>query len=450
MNKAASNPSIFSRYVRYTSLNILSMIGVSCYILADTFFISQGVGSAGLTALNLAIPAYSLMHGAGLMIGMGGATRYALSMAAGDEKRGNAAFTAAVCFAGGLALLFLLCGIFFVTPIACLLGADGETLGMTTAYLRVLLFFAPMFIFNNVIGCFVRNDGRPNLAMAAMLIGSFSNIFLDYLLVFPMGLGIFGAALATGLSPVIGICILSTHFLCRRSHFSLQKRPPHLREVLDLCRLGGSTFVSELSSGVVILVFNMVILGLCGNIGVAAYGVIANIYIVAISVFTGIAQGIQPLVSESCGHGHTKEMRRIFRYAVVTMLLFAVGFYLLSFALTDPLVAVFNRDGGEPLARLAGRGLRLYFTAFGFVGFNILTAAYLSAADRAGSGFTISLLRGFIVILPAVLLLSRLFAMDGVWLSLTAAEGITAIAAGGLYLRSNRRPSAFAMEEGEA
>jgi putative MATE family efflux protein len=442
LKTSALRQPIFIRYMRYTSLNVLGMIGLSCYILADTFFIAQGVGSAGLTALNLAIPAYSLMHGAGLMIGMGGATRYALSAASGDEKRKNAAFTAAVWFAGGLAALFLLCGMFFAAPIARLLGADGETAGMTAEYLRVLLVFAPMFLFNNVIGCFVRNDGRPNLAMAAMLIGSFSNIVLDYILVFPLRLGIFGAALATGLSPVIGLGILSTHFFRRHSHFSLQKRRPRLREIFDLCALGGSTFVSELSSGVVILVFNMVILGLCGNIGVAAYGVIANVYIVVVSVFTGIAQGIQPLVSESCGRGRPAEMRRIFRYAVVTALLLAAIFYILSYIWTDPLVAVFNRDRDATLAALAGRGLRLYFTAFGFVGFNILTAAYLSAADRAGAGFTVSLLRGFIVIVPAVLLLSRWFGMDGVWLSLCTAEGGTALAAGILYLHTRGRLSA--------
>lgn len=441
-----SNRSILSRYARYTSMNVLGMIGVSCYILADTFFIARGVGSAGLAALNLAIPAYSLMHGAGLMIGMGGATRFALSTAAGDEKRGDAAFTTAVWFAGVLAVLLLLCGVFWAEPTARLLGADEESVGMTTEYLQVLLIFAPMFLFNNVIGCFVRNDGRPNLAMTAMLIGSFSNILLDYVLVFPMGMGIFGAALATGLSPVIGLCILSTHFLRRRNHFSLQRHLPRWREILDLCALGGSTLVSELSSGVVILVFNMIILSLCGNIGVAAYGIIANIYIVAISVFTGIAQGVQPLVSESCGRGQFSEMRRVFRYAVSTALVLAAGFYLLSFALTDPLVAVFNQDGGQELADLASRGLRLYFTAFGFVGFNILIAAYLSAAGRGGAGFTVSLLRGFVVILPAVLVLSRLFGMDGVWLSLCVAEGITALAAGALCLHAGRQMPAPARE----
>ena len=191
-------------FAKYASLSILGMLGVSCYILADTFFVSLGLGKDGLAALNLAIPVFSVMHGAGLMLGMGGATRFAILKSRGETKKSGSVFTASLILAAAFSVLFFLAGIFFAGPLAAVLGAEGEIFSLSKIYIRVLLLFSPAFMLNNVLLCFVRNDGRPQLAMAAMLTGNFSNIVLDYVFIFPCGMGMFGAILATGLSPVIG------------------------------------------------------------------------------------------------------------------------------------------------------------------------------------------------------------------------------------------------------
>ena len=172
----------FREFAKYASLNTLGMVGLSLYILADTFFISKGLGANGLTALNLALPIYNLVHGAGLMLGMGGATRYSIVVSRGDRERGNEAFTATMMLMAAFSLVFMALGLFFSGQITTLLGADPEVYEMTRTYLKVILLFAPAFISNEIFLGFVRNDGNPRLATICMLMGSLSTLCLTIFL----------------------------------------------------------------------------------------------------------------------------------------------------------------------------------------------------------------------------------------------------------------------------
>jgi Na+-driven multidrug efflux pump len=203
--------TLLKEFFRYVILNICGMIGLSCYILADTFFISNGLGANGLTALNLAIPIYSFIHGSGLMFGMGGATKYSIYRGQKECKNADKCFSNTMSIMFIMAVIFMLTGIFFSEKLTILLGADKGVFSMTKTYLQVILLFAPAFMANDTLTCFVRNDGNPKLSMIGMLTGSFSNIILDYIFIFPLNMGIFGAVLATGLAPVISLFILSNH-----------------------------------------------------------------------------------------------------------------------------------------------------------------------------------------------------------------------------------------------
>lgn len=214
-----SKPSLLREFFRYASLNMLGMVGISCYILADTFFVAQGLGQTGLTALNLAIPCFNLIHGCGLMLGMGGAIRYSILKGQAPRQQTDRLFTALLALAAVLALIFLTAGIFFSRPLTRLTGADQEVFEMTRTYLQVLLLFSPAFLTNDLVLCFVRNDGAPQLATLAMVAGSFSNIVLDMVFIFGLGWGIFGAVFATGLAPLFSLAILSRHLLSRRRAF---------------------------------------------------------------------------------------------------------------------------------------------------------------------------------------------------------------------------------------
>ena len=188
-------------FARYIGLSTLGAVGISCYILADTFFISVGMGTDGLAALNIAIPIYNFIWGIAVMLGMGGATRYIIARSRGEYEQGDRIFSVVIAVTVAFSTVFALVGIFGAEKVAALLGANEEILAMTTEYMRVILLFAPAFALNQVFTCFVRNDGEPNLAMLGTLIGSLANILLDYIFIIIWDMGMFGAAAATSCSP---------------------------------------------------------------------------------------------------------------------------------------------------------------------------------------------------------------------------------------------------------
>lgn len=446
ITKQKDSPSVLKLFIRYVSLNVLGMIGLSCYILADTFFIANGVGADGLTALNLAIPIYSLLNAVGLMIGIGTAARYSILQAQGRHREADGIFSHAVYLAVFFAVLFTIAGVLFSGQMSGALGGDESTYEMTRVYLKTVLSFSLFFIMNNLIVCMVRNDGEPNLAMAAMLIGSFSNIVLDYLFVYPLQMGMLGAALATGASPVIGLCILSIHKWRKRNRFHFIKARLNWGIIGNIFALGAATFVGEISSGIVIIVFNMVILSLEGNTGVAAYGVIVNLALVALAVFTGIAQGTQPIISTSHGKGAQREVYRVTVYAIITAVIFAAGIYIVSVLAAEPMISVFNRDNDKVLAGLAHEGIWIYFIGFIFAGVNTITALLFSAVELPMRAFAISLLRGGVIIVPLVILMAKLGGMTGVWISYPLAEALTAAAALVFLLQYKRKHKGIVIE----
>ncbi|MCQ4022956.1 MULTISPECIES: MATE family efflux transporter [unclassified Ruminococcus] len=422
--------SIKRSFTKYISLNILSMMGLSLYVLADTFFVAQGTGANGLTALNLAIPIFSLVIGTGLMIGMGGATRFSIS-------KSDTIFTRSIFFGAIVSAVYFICGLTLSGQISSVIGAEGEVFEPTRAYLQIILLFAPMFIMNNIINCFVRNDSDPKLSMIAMLCGTFANIVFDYIFVFPLGLGIVGAAIATGFSPLISLCVLSIHFFKKNNSVKFKKCFLTFKAVKDIVTLGISALITELSSGIVILIFNMIILNIEGNIGVAAYGVIANIAIVVNSIFTGIAQGSQPIISRSYGEGRLSDAKKILKYGIITAVVFSAAVYLVTFAFSEPIAKIFDNANNKQLLDIASVGMRLYFISIFFSGINVMCASYFSSIDRPRNGFIISILRGVALIIPTAFLMAYLFGLNGVWLSVAVSEFIVCLLAVVLLKKSN-------------
>lgn len=418
-----------SLYFKYVSLNVLGMAALSCYILADTFFVSRGLGADGLTALNLAIPVYNLVNGTGLMLGVGGGAKYAVSKSRGDSNAQNKVFTNTLFLAAVFSAVFLAAGIFFSKSITAALGADSAVFNMTNTYLKVILLFSPAFILNNIFVAFIRNDGDPKLSMAGMITGSLSNVLLDYIFIFPLDMGIFGAVFATGLSPVISMCVLSMHKIKRKNDFHIVKTPPAPKLGGNICALGIPSLVSELSSGIVIIVFNTIILNIAGNTGVAAYGVVTNISLVVIAVYTGAAQGMQPLVSEAHGRGDGKSELKFFKYAVITVFVICAVIYPVVFFFSEQIAAVFNSENNDRLQQIAAQGLKLYFTGALFAGFNIVAAMFFTARETPLPAHIISILRGLVLIVPAAFILAQLFGITGVWLSFTASEAVCAVCA---------------------
>jgi putative MATE family efflux protein len=423
--------SVIQNFIKYVSVNILGMIGLSLYILADTYFVSKALGSIGIASLNLAISIYSVIHGLGLMIGIGGATRFSILRIQKNEKA-NTIFSTSLKAGLIIGILLVLVGIFGAKPLAIGLGADDLTLPLTQTYLTTILSFAPFFIVNNILLAFVRNDNNPSLSMIAMLVGSFSNIILDYLFIFPLNMGIFGAAFATGLAPIISILVLMVHFAHKNNTIKLIRNKLELTHVYDIFSLGLSSFIIEVSSAVALITFNIVILRLEGNDGLAAYAIVANLALVAIAIFTGLAQGAQPLISNYFGLEKVDLLKKTRQYALITAFIIAFVIYTFTMVFSESIIQIFNSENNSHVAQMADVGLKFYFLGFFFAGINIVTTMILSATENIREALLISLSRGLIIIVPVVLMTSYFWNMTGVWFAFVLTELI--VTGMGFYL----------------
>lgn len=413
-------------FVKYVSQDIFAMIGLSAYVLADTFFISKANGANGITALNLVLPLYSLIFAIGSMIGIGSATRFNIDRAR-NEDSADYYFANAILWAILISLIFVFGGSIFADKIVGLLGADGTISALATPYTRIFMLFAPFFMCNYIVNAFVRNDGSPLLAMLATLTSSLFNIVMDYVLMFPLGLGMEGAALATAFSPVVGILICSVHFFYKKNTLRFIFKGFSLRRLIKSCQLGISAFIGEISSGITVMVFNFLILGLSGNIGIAAYGIVANTSIVATSAYNGIAQGSQPLLSNYYGRGEKKNVSLLLTMSIVTAIFVSAIIVVVTNIFPAQIVDIFNSEKDHLMAKEAIRAVRIYFTGFVFAGINIIGAGYLSATENALWAFVTSILRGFVAIIGCAFLLSSLWGMTGVWLAFPAGELVTMV-----------------------
>ena len=417
--------NLTKQFFKYVSQNIFGLLGTSCYILADTYFISQAAGTDGVTLLNLCLPIYNFIFAIGSMIGLGAATRYAILRAQGEERAAQRYFSNAVFCACLLAVPFVLVGIFCPGTLLRLMGGDAGIVALGIPYARIFLLFTPFFMCNYIVSAFVRNDGAPSLAMVATLSGSLFNVVFDYIFMFPMGLGLAGAALATAISPVLSIAICSRHFFQKDNTVQFVRQLPSAKLLGQSCQLGISGFVGEMSSGVTTTVFNFLLLGLAGNVAVAAYGVVANFALVATAIFNGVAQGAQPLISQCYGKNKMAGAKKLLLLGCGTALALAAVLYSAVFGFTDTFVALFNSESSALMAEYAHSGMRIYFLGYFFAGCNIVAAGYLGAVNRPTEATITSVSRGVAAIVTCSLILSALFGMNGVWSAFPAAEAIT-------------------------
>lgn len=426
---------LVQHFFRYVFQNIAGMIGVSLYILADTFFIARYAGADGITVLNLSLPVYGLIFAIGAMTGIGSATRYSIRKAGGEQDL-EGYFTNAILWDGILSLPFMAAGILAPELVLRIMGADLQIRELGREYVRIFLMFTPFFMMNYTFTAFVRNDRAPGTAMLGMLAGSLCNIVLDYLLMFRLDLGLSGAAAATAASPVITMLVCSIHLMGKKNTIPFRWQRPSFGLLVSCCQLGIPAFVGEVSSAVTTGVFNMLLLASAGNTGVAAYGVVANLSLVAMAVFNGIAQGVQPLFSTGFGKGDGQEVRRLLYLALSTVVLTELVVVTVVWQQADFLAGIFNSQGDVLLQNNAVEGLRLYFPGYVAAGINIILTSYLAATDKGRLAFSVSLLRGIVAITLCAIVMAGLFGMHGIWLSFPAAELITV---GFLAVRGRRK-----------
>ena len=423
-----STQAIQGEVRHYVVRNVVATLGMSLYVLIDTLFISIAAGALGLTTLNLVLPLFNVFNGVGLLLGVGGATIFSLNKVLHPERIRDL-YSQLIIFAATLGIVLAVLLNVFATPVVNFLGANDQTRRMAIIYLRICAWSGPLYMCNYISINFIRNDGNPTLTMKATLTETLSVIVIDWFFIFGCGLKMEGAALAVLFSPLISLIVLSRHRHFVGRQLQLHWARPQLANLGRSAKLGVAAALNELSTGVSIYFFNHVLLQLADNYAVAAYGVISNIAIVVLAIANGVALGVQPIASREYGQHHFTNVTTALKMGtLITLLLATISFVILvTFKL--PIIEAFNTAHSAQLVSYARVGLPIYFTSTFFSALNLLFILFLTAINAARASFTLSILRGYVILLPAILILAALVGINGVWSAVPVTEFLVCIIA---------------------
>lgn len=414
--------ALFRRYFLHS---LLSTVMTAAFVLCDTIFIGRGVGSDGLAALNIALPCYTLMTAFGQMLGAGGATAISYSKGQGKDHEANGLFTTAILLAAVVSLSLGALGCLFWEPIAYACGADDSIIVLTGQYLSILNGSAVVFVFNNMLGFFVRNDHAPRWAMISSVTGCLLNIVLDYLFIFPLGFGMAGAISATVISSGVSALLLTRHFFTKKATLKLDFSGIRLAGLGRILRNGLPNCIAELSTGVVILLFNLRLMQLGGVDAVTSYSIISNTAYVFLAVFGGVNNTIQPLISFNAGAGHYRRVLQFLRYGYTVVFGLCAVLVAIGELFPHAIVQIFISQPTDAILSCAVPAIRFYFSAYLLMCFNMVSATFLQSIEQARAAAVVSFCRGFLFLVPLLYLLSGLLGINGVWLTVPASELLT-------------------------
>ena len=408
------------------------------YNVVDGIFVGQGVGSAALGAVNIGVPFITFSVAAAAMFPMGGATVVAIRMGRGDREGANHAFMTSVALTLLVSVLLTAAGMTFCGQIIGMSGGrtlSGAVRDMAVDYLFYYCAFSAPMLMSTCLSVFVRNDGSPALSFVGMCVGAGANIFLDWLFIFPMDMGVIGAAIASGLGQVFSVAVLLSHFVRRQG--SLRFRRFHLSGALavKICKRGVPEAVSQLTTPVTALCYNLMLAKLVGDIGVSTFSVLSFIYSLANAILSGVAQGLQPLWGNCCGKRDTDGMNEYFRWGRRINVILSSAIYGLLLFFTESVIRIFNQD--PELVQNASTALPLFSLSFIPMALNLIYTAFLYSTKRTLLADAISFSRGVVLKAAAIFCLPVLLGGDAIWLAPLAAEMLTLLPARLLFKTSN-------------
>ena len=424
MNIQLSDHFGYGRLLRFVFPSIVMMIFTSIYGVVDGMFVSNFVGKTAFAAINLILPLVMAMGCAGFMIGTGGSALVSKTLGEGNQQKANEIFSLLVYFTVALGIALSVVGLIFLRPAAIRMGAEGEMLDNCLLYGRILLLTQTFFMVQNVFQSFFVTAEKPQLGLAGTVAAGVTNIILDYVFIALLHLGLLGAAMATVTSQVVGGAIPLLYFSGpNRSRLQFTRPCLDWAALWKTCTNGSSELMTNLSMSLVNFLYNLRLMQMIGENGVAAFGVIMYLNFIFVSIFLGYSVGSAPIVSFHFGAANHDELKSLFRKSL--LLLSGTGVLLtgIGLVLATPLATVFVGYDKELLA-LTARGMSLYALSFLFSGLNIFGSAFFTALNNGAISAFISFLRTLVFQVAAVLLLPLVMGVDGIWLAILAAEGL--------------------------
>lgn len=419
---------IRSLFFKFLVPAVCSSVAVAIYSIVDSIVIGQGVGANGAAACAIVLPIFAVANFISLMCGIGGCVLRGKCRGEGREKDGNAWFTASLIYVIFLALVALILGNLYQEEFYRLCGADDVLLPYAADYGRWIFGFLPAFIFTAFFGCFIKTDGSPKFVMMVTLLGGVINIVLDIVFVFPMDMGMSGAGLATALGSLTQVSVLLVYLLRKKTSLRLVRPCEMIGAVRKISAVGFGSGLAALSMIVVSFIANNQIMHYCGASALAVYGMLSTITSLFISIFSGVGQSAQPIISENYGAKNEQRCRTAGNLGLKTALIF--GCVVAAFCMAFPLgiTGVFIRMTPE-VAEIAPTIVRIYVLSFLPLALNIFITYLLQSVTEAKRATLISLCRGLVFNSLFLYLFPLIWGGNGIWWSIFAAEVCTSVIA---------------------
>ena len=414
--------SLLKQFFHFSAATVASLLVFSLYSIVDGLFVARGVGEYAMTAVNLSVPFVNLLFSIAVIFAVGTSTIIAYLLGQKNAQSANKLFSQNLVTLVVIGVTISVLVLAFTEPLARLLGAEEVTLEYTIHYLQGLAPFAVCFMISYNLEVLVKTDGRPRLALVTVCVGCVTNCVLDYLAIFHWGLGIWGAAAATGVSQLLTCIIYLTHFLGKHTTFHPVRFRMDWKIYRRLLPIGISDGLTELCNGLMIFLFNHTILRCIGTDGLVAYTIIAYANTLVINITMGVSQGSQPLISFQNGRGDGAAIGKLLRYGLRTMCGIAAVCFTVLFLAAPKLVAVYLPEAGTEMLTFATDAFRRYSLCYLPVGFNIYIAGFLTAMERPLPAVSISTGRGLILQGSILLLLAAVLGGSSIWFAPVISE----------------------------
>lgn len=417
----------YRKLLRFAFPSILMMVFTSLYSIVDGFFVSNFVGKTPFAAVNLIMPVLMILASVGFMFGAGGSALVSKIMGEGDNDRAQRLFSLFVYCTAVSGIVIAVIVFFLLRPIAAALGAEGALLDNSVTYGRILLLSLPFYMLQYEFQSFYITAEKPQLGLGVTLICGVANMVLDALFIAGFSWGLAGAAAATAISQVLGGIIPIIYFSRQNSSLlRLTKTKFDGGALVKACTNGSSELMSNISTSIVSMLYNIQLMKYAGENGIAAYGVLMYVNMIFLGVFIGYSTGTAPIVSYHYGAKNYSEMKGLLKKSLAIIGFFAVAMFVLAELLAKPLAGIFV-SYDEELLSMTVRAFRIYSFSFLFSSVAVYGSSFFTALNDGLTSALISFLRTLLFQVGAVLILPVIFGIDGIWASVVAAELAAAV-----------------------
>lgn len=427
MNIRLSDHFSYSKLIRFTLPTIAMMIFTSIYGIVDGVFVSNCVGSNAFAAVNLIMPVIMILGSTGFMIGTGGSAIVSKTLGEKKLEKASEYFSMLIylCIVSGVILSAI--GIIFIKPLAGLLGATGDIANNCIIYGRTVFFMMTGLFLQNAFQSFLVVAEKPKLGLAVTLLAGFTNMFLDFLFVYVLHLGVFGAAVATGISQFVGAIIPVIYFASGKNNILHLKKCRFNKDIIiKTCINGSSEMVTNMSMSLVNMLYNMQLMKYIGTNGVVAYGIIMYTGFIFSGTYIGYSLGSAPVISYHYGAGNKKELKSLFKHSIILLVISSVVMTLLAEVLAKYLAGIFV-SYDKQLLELTTTAIRIYSVSYLISELNIFASSFFTALNNGFVSAAISFLRMFLFQIIMILLLPVIIGINGIWIAVTAAESLALV-----------------------